>query len=157
MKNHDKTMANYAKWVIKKKLNLLPSELKILRISELINCQSASSIKKSMGQMSVGIYRQNVITIMMLAILPSFVRKSYFHRLASKKLLYIHRVYSFMLINYYLHYPHLILLQTSTTNHQLQKSLLILEPWTISLQIMHISLPMKNIIMSSKLVPEKYL
>lgn len=39
----------------------------------------------------------------------------------------------------------------------LKKWLLILELWTIFLQIVYIFLPTKNIIMSSKLVQEKYL
>lgn len=110
-----------------------------------------------MSQISVGIYRQNIITTIMLAILPSFVKKNHLHRLAPKKLLYVHRAYPLMSINHYLYHPHLVPSQMSTTNHQLQKLLLILEPQTIFLQIIHISPPMKNTIISSKLVSEKYL
>lgn len=141
----------------RKKVNLLPLKLKILKTPELAYCQSTSFVKKSMGQINVSIYRENIITAKILAILPGFVRKSHFHRPVTKKLLYIHKAYLLMSINLYLYHPHFVLSQASTTNHQLQKLLLTLEPWIIFLQFMHIFLSTKNIIISSKLDSKKYL
>ena len=158
MKNPDKATANYAKWFNKKKVNSLLLKLKTSRILQLAHLQSASSAKKNMGQISAGTYKQNVTTTMMLAILPSFVRKSHLQGLARLKTpLYVLEASSHMLINHFINRLDPTLSQAKTRGHLLGKWRLILEPRIIFSRIVHTFPNTKNIIMSSKPVPEKYL
>lgn len=106
----------------RKKINLFFRKLKTQKILQLANLQSASSAKKKIGQMSASIYKQNVTTIIMLAILPSFVRKSHLQGLARQKtLLHILKASPLMLINHYIDCRYFALLQTSITSYLLKK------------------------------------
>lgn len=108
--------------LLRKKVNLLLLKLKTLRILQLAHLQSASSVKKNMGQMSAGIYKQNVTTAMMLAILPSSVRKSHLQGQAHLKiLLCVLEGFPLVSINHHTHQPHLALSQASTMSQPLKK------------------------------------
>ena len=111
-----------------------------------------------MGQRSFGTYKQNVTNAIMLAILISFVRKIHFQRLARLKTpLRALEASTIMSIDHYIYRLHPTLSQVSTTSHLLRKGSFILEPQFIFSQIMHTFPRTKNIIISSKPVPRKYL
>lgn len=154
MTRPQQTMQNNSQ---RKKINLLFRKLKTPKILQLAYSQSVSSDKKNMDQMSAGSYKQNVITTMLLSILPSFIRKSHLSGLAHRKsLLFVFEASLLMSINHYTHHRHLALSQTNIMSHLLKKSLLILEPQVIFLPIVHIFVLTKNIIMSFKPVLGKY-
>lgn len=72
--------------------------------------------------MSAGSYKQNIITTMILVILPSFIRKSHLLRLARQKTLLLVLKASFpILINHYIYRRYPALSQTSITSHLLKK------------------------------------
>ncbi len=143
---------------LREKGNFLLLKLKTPRILQLAHLQSASSAKKKLGQMSAGTYKQNVTTAMMLAILPSFVRKSHLQGLARLKTwLHVLEASPLMSIDHYIYRLHPALSKASTTSHLLRKLSLILEPQIIFSRIVYTFPPTKNIIMSSKPVPGKYL
>lgn len=109
--------------LLRKKINLLFCKLKIATILQLTHLQSVLSFaKKNIGQISAGTYKRNVTTAMMLAILPSFLRKNYVSELAcGKTLLHILKTSSLMPMNHYIYYWYPALLQTRTTNHLFKK------------------------------------
>ncbi len=79
--------------------------------------------------MSTGTYKQNVTTTMMLAILPSFVRKSHPQGPARLKTsLLVLEASPFMSIDHYIYHLHRALSQTSNTNHLLRNWSSILKP-----------------------------
>ncbi len=124
MKNHNKATANYAETIgsLRKKVNPLLLKLKTPRILQLAHLQSANSAKKNMGQICAGTYKQNVTTAMMLAILPSFVRKSHLQGLARLKTsLGVLEASPLMLIHHSIYRLHPALSQASTTSHPLRK------------------------------------
>ena len=96
--------------------------MKTPRILQLAHLQTSSSAKTNFGQMSAGPYKQNVTTVMMLAILPSFIRKSHLHGPARlKTLLRVLEVSPLMSIDHYIYGLHPAISQASTTRHPLRK------------------------------------
>ena len=97
--------------LLRKKVNLLSLKLKTTKILQLARSQSASSVKKNMGQMSAGIYKQNVIIVIMLVTLQSFVRRNRLFQgpVRRKSLLRIPKAFFLPSINCHLYRPHLAL------------------------------------------------
>ncbi len=97
---------------LRKKKNPLLLKLKTPRILQVAHHQSASFAKKNISQMSADTYKQNVTTAILLAILPSFVRKSHLQGLARLKTLLRVLEASFrMSINHYIYRLHVALSQ----------------------------------------------
>lgn len=71
---------------LRRRVNLLFFKWRTLKTLQLAHLQNAGFAKeKNMGLMSPGIYKRNVTSAMMSAILPSFARKSHFRGLALQK------------------------------------------------------------------------
>ena len=97
--------------LLRKKVNLPSLKLKTTKILQLARSQSASSVKKSMGQMSAGIYKQNVIIVITLVTLQSFVRRNQLFQgpVRQKSLLRVPKGFFLPSINCQLYRPHLAL------------------------------------------------
>lgn len=138
-------MANYIKQFLKKNANPL---LRILQLAQLL---SASSVKNNTNQMSADIYKQNVTTITRLVILQNFIRKKYPLRLALNNLLYILKVYLIPLQPQNLKHLPLIQLILNFQNHLFRKLLLILALSITFFPTAHTFHHMKNITTNFKL------
>ncbi len=106
----------------RKKVNPLLLKLETPKILQFAHLQSATFAKKNMGQMSAGSYKLNVTTAIILAILPSFIRKSHLQGLARfKTSLHVLEASPLISIDHYIYHLHPTLSHASTTSHLLRK------------------------------------
>lgn len=70
--------------------------MKTIKTLQLAYFQIEGFAKKNMDKMSADTYKQNVTTVMILATLQSFGRKSHFPGLARLKKLLLHSKYIFL-------------------------------------------------------------